>query len=100
MIYLNFISNLVIAISVAGFIAMLQAPDNPVAKMNPYIRYWIKLSLVFTSAGALLNTISFSNPPYSEVILNLGLAGLFSWSYFWHLKLFNDKKKNLSRLES
>lgn len=91
MIYLNLLSNIVIAVSVAGFMIMLQESTNPVSKMPFLIRNWIKISLAFTSGGALLNVITFSNPPTSEIILNIGLAGLFSWAYFWHLKLFKDK---------
>lgn len=91
MIYLNAFANIIITISVAGFMVMLQEPTNPVAKMPFLLRNWIKLSLAFTSGGALLNFITLSNPPSSEIVLNLGLAGLFSWSYFWHIKLFKEK---------
>lgn len=94
MMYLNVLANAIIAISVAGFMVMLQEPTNPVAKMPFLLRNWIKLSLALTSGGSLLNVITFSNPPASEVILNTGLAGLFAWSYFWHIKLFKDRNAN------
>jgi hypothetical protein len=88
---LNLIANIFITISVAGFMIMLQEPSNPVAKMPFFLRYWIKISLALTSGGALLNVITLSTPPTSEIILNLGLGGLFSWAYFWHLKMFKEK---------
>jgi hypothetical protein len=88
---LNVIANIVISISVAGFMVMLQEPTNPVAKMPFLLRNWIKISLAFTAGGALLNVITLSTPPISEIVLNLGLGGLFSWSYFWHIKMFKDK---------
>ena len=88
---LNVIANIVISISVAGFMVMLQEPTNPVAKMPFLLRNWIKISLAFTAGGALLNVITLSTPPMSEIILNLGLGGLFSWSYFWQIKMFKDK---------
>jgi hypothetical protein len=88
---LNVIANIFIALSVAGFMVMLQEPSNPIAKMNLGIRLWIKVSLALTSGGALLNVITLSTPPMSEIILNLGLGGLFSWAYVWHLKMFKDK---------
>jgi hypothetical protein len=91
----NVIANIIIAISVAGFIVMLQEPTNPVAKMTFLLRNWIKISLALTSGGALLNVVTLSTPPVSEIVLNLGLAGLFSWSYFWHLKMFKDKNANI-----
>jgi len=91
----NVIANIIIAISVAGFIVMLQEPTNPVAKMPFLLRNWIKISLALTSGGALLNVVTLSTPPVSEIVLNIGLAGLFSWSYFWHLKMFKDKNANI-----
>ena len=90
----NVIANIVITISVAGFMVMLQEPTNPVSKMPFLLRNWIKISLAVTSGGALLNVVTLSTPPMSEIILNLGLAGLFSWSYFWHIKMFKDKNAN------
>lgn len=95
MMYLNVFANAIIAISVAGFMVMLQEPSNPVAQMSFVLRNWIKISLALTAGGALLNVVTLSNPPSSEVVLNLGLAGLFAWSYFWHLKLFKDKNANI-----
>jgi len=91
----NVIANIVISISVAGFMVMLQEPTNPVAKMPFLLRNWIKISLALTSGGALLNVVTLSTPPVSEIVLNIGLAGLFSWSYFWHLKMFKDKNANI-----
>ena len=91
----NVIANIVIAISVAGFMIMLQEPSNPVAKMSFILRNWIKVSLALTSGGALLNVITLSTPPMSEIIFNLGLGGLFSWAYLWHIKMFKEKKTSL-----
>jgi hypothetical protein len=92
---LNLIANIFITLSSAGFMVMLQDINNPVAKMNVGIRWWIKISLACTSGGALLNVITLSTPPMSEIILNLGLAGLFTWSYVC-LKMFKENNaKNL-----
>lgn len=90
----NVIANILITLSIAGFLVMLQEETNPVAKMPFLLRTWIKISLALTSGGALLNVVTLSTPPMSEIILNLGLAGLFTWSYFWHLQMFKDKNAN------
>jgi hypothetical protein len=90
---LNLIANIFITLSVAGFMVMIQEPSNPIAKMNIGIRWWIKISLACTSGGALLNVITLSTPPMSEIILNLGLAGLFSWSYIYS-NMFKEKDAN------
>jgi hypothetical protein len=40
------------------------------------------------SAGALLNAITFSNPPWSEVLLNGGLCVVFMWAAWFHYVRF------------
>lgn len=93
MMYLNFLANIIIAISVTGFIAMIQNNNSILAQKHLLIRLWIKVSLALTAGGALLNTLTLSNPPFTEVILNLGLAGIFSFAYFLHLDIFKKKKQ-------
>jgi hypothetical protein len=81
---INAVASFFITISITGFIAMLQSESNPVSGMPFYLRLWIKLSLAGTAAGSLMNVLSLSTPPVSEIVLNVGLAGLFSWAFAWH----------------
>lgn len=48
----------------------------------------LKIAICFCVTGSLYNAISFSNPPISEVILNFGLALLFSWAAYFHYVTF------------
>lgn len=81
---LNAVASGIIAVSITGFIAMLQAETNPISRMPFVVRGWIKISLAAVAAGALMNVLSLSTPAWSEIVLNMGLAGLFSWAFFWH----------------
>jgi hypothetical protein len=81
---LNAVASGIIAVSITGFIAMLQAEGNPITRMPFVVRGWIKISLAVVAAGALMNVLSLSTPAWSEIVLNMGLAGLFSWAFFWH----------------
>ena len=90
---INALASGIIAVSITGFIAMLQAESNPVSAMPFYLRTWIKFSLAMTAAGALSNVLSLSTPPASEIVLNCGLAGLFSWAFFWHRIKWKQVKK-------
>jgi hypothetical protein len=80
----NAVASGVIAVSITGFIAMLQAEHSPLSSMTLHLRLWIKLSLAMVAAGALMNVLSLSTPLPSEIVLNVGLAGLFSWAFVWH----------------
>ena len=90
---INAIASGIIAVSITGFIAMLQAEGNPVSTLPFLLRNWIKVSLAVVAAGALMNVLSLSTPPASEIVLNCGLAGLFSWAFFWHRIKWKQVKK-------
>jgi hypothetical protein len=49
--------------------------------------FMLRLSLVTTASGSLLNCLTMSTPPTSEIIVNCGLAGIFSWAVVFHAKL-------------
>jgi hypothetical protein len=58
--------------------------------MALHLRLLIKFSLAMIAAGALMNVLSLSTPPVSEIVLNVGLAGLFSWAFVWHKIRWNQ----------
>jgi hypothetical protein len=44
-----------------------------------------------TAAGSLFNFLTLSTPPFSEVLLNLGLAVVFLWAAVFHYNYFIKK---------
>ena len=86
----NIIASLLITVSVTGFILMVYRPGSPVDEMPLPLKAWIKLSLVSVAAGSLFNVLTMSTPVWSEVLLNVGVGGLFSWAFFWHRIRWNQ----------
>lgn len=82
----NVIANVIVAISTTGFMALLRHDKSPIEHMPFLIKTWIRLSLGLIASGALLNAIRISNPVASEVVVNVGLASMFTWALFWHKK--------------
>lgn len=79
--FVNFVSSLILAISSTAFIIF--AFGNPSSKLNLmpwYKTFLVKFGFCFCTAGALLNALTFSNPPWTEVVLNSGLAMIFVWA--------------------
>lgn len=61
----------------------------------PLIGHWtLKLGLVMSGCGALLNCLTLSTPPISEVVLNAGQASLFLWAVFFHQNLLKNGSTN------
>jgi len=81
---INCVSNCFIALSVSGFIALLRHPKSPIEHMPFVIKTWIRCSLGFIAAGSLYSAMALSNPRWSEIITNIGVANMFSWAFFWH----------------
>lgn len=87
----NVIANIVVTISTTGFMALLRHNESPIEHMPFLIKTWIRLSLGLIASGALLSAIRLSNPYASEVIVNVGLASMFTWALFWHKKRWSTK---------
>jgi hypothetical protein len=83
-ILINVIANGILCISTTGFIAILRHEKSPIETMPIWTQWWIRVSLASIAAGALFSVLRLSNPVWSEVAVNTGLAGLFSWAVSWH----------------
>lgn len=80
----NAVANGAICISTTGFIAILRHEKSPIERMSLVMQWWIRVSLASIAAGSLFSVLTLSNPVWSEVAVNIGLAGLFSWAVSWH----------------
>jgi hypothetical protein len=93
---LNFVSSMILTFAFTAFIIFVYGRES--SKLNK-LSFWnsflIKVALAFCTAGALFNALTFSDPPWSEVVLNTGLAVLFTWASWFHFCHFvkPDKKK-------
>jgi hypothetical protein len=83
----NVIASGVLAAGVSAFMIMLYRSDGVVRRWPLTGSLLLRLSLVATASGSLLNCLTMSTPPISEIIVNCGLAGVFSWGVYFHYKL-------------
>jgi uncharacterized membrane protein YccC len=92
---LNFIANMVLSFSFTGFVIFLFGRQNSkVYKLPWYKTISVKIGLATCTCAALVNTFTFSNPEWSEVLLNVGLAILFTWAAWFHYRTFVIPYKN------
>lgn len=89
--FLNLVANIVLTTSVAIFIVLLYRTDSVVRKWPLVGSYLLRLSLTAMAVGGLGNCLTLSTPPHSEVLLNIGTAGLFAWAAWFHHNLLKDK---------
>lgn len=89
--FLNLIANTVLTTSVAIFIVLLYRTDSVVRKWPLAGSYLLRLSLVAIAVGGLGNCLTLSTPPHTEVLLNIGTAGLFAWAAWFHHNLLKDE---------
>lgn len=93
-VIVNAIANLIIAGSVSFFIIALFGSNNKtINALSIYEKLFIRVGLSATAAGALFNVLTLSHPPLTEILLNIGLALMFSWAVYFHFKYFIIKKK-------
>ena len=88
-LWLNLASNAVLTAVMAAFLVFLFGRENSfVYKMPAYKTFALKAGLALCTVGAALNVLLLSTPQWSEVVLNLGLATLFSWATWFHYDKF------------
>jgi len=93
-IVVNAVCNLIIFISMLAFIIFCFGRRNSaIYKYGSFQAYGLKFGLVTVCLGSLSNLLTFSNPPFTEIILNIGLAALFLWAAVFHYLVFILKKE-------
>ena len=86
---INFVASIILTGAFMLFLVFLFGRTNSrIYQLPCYKTIAAKIGLAVCTCGALLNAITFSNPPWSEVVLNSGLAILFSWASWFHYKTF------------
>ena len=87
--WLNFSASTVLFLSLGAFMVFLFGRDNSFAHRLPAYGNWLlRVGVSMCSAGALLNAVTFSNPSWSEVLLNVGLCLVFAWAAVFHYMRF------------
>jgi len=94
-IIINAVSNLVLTVGFCAFLIFLFGRENSfIHKLKGLNTIFVKVSLSVCTAGALYNLLTLSNPPVSEIVLNFGLAMLFSWAAWFHYWRFVRPLRN------
>jgi hypothetical protein len=89
--FLNLTANIVLTASVSIFTIFLYRSDGAVRRWPMIGSYLLRLSLVAIAVGGLGNCLTLSTPPHTEVLLNIGTAGLFAWAAWFHHNLLKDE---------
>jgi len=99
---INFVCNIILCIAFTLFIIFVFGrPTSKMHTLGGAQSLGVKIGLAFCTVGALLNALTFSDPPISELILNIGLATLFTWAawfhYFHFVKIKSKKATRTNR---
>jgi len=90
----NAVCNGVIFLSILMFIVFVFGRKNSrVYQYGNFQAFMLKFGLVSICVGSFLNILTFSNPPYTELVLNIGLAAVFLWGAAFHYLAFVAKKQ-------
>lgn len=88
---LNLVANGILTAGISGFYILIYRDDGVVRRW-PMVGSWVlRISLVATAAASLGNCLILSNPDSkTEVVLNMGLAGIFAWAVMFHMELLKN----------
>ena len=89
-VIVNAISNITTSISsLALLLHVFGDPNNEI--WDNKIKAWLaKIGLSVMICGATSNALTLSNPPPTEVVLNVGIALTLFWLSWWQWELFKQ----------
>jgi len=94
LIIINLICNIVLCAAGTLFFLALFAHKSSIVHKWKALHHWtLKTGLSAFIAGSLFNVLTLSSPPWSEVVLNIGLALIFTWASYFHYKFFYPSKQ-------
>ena len=81
----NAAANAVMAAGFSAFLVFLFGRRNSlIHKLGGVNTVFVKVGLALCASGSLYNLLTLSEPPPSEVVLNVGMACLFGWASWFH----------------
>jgi len=91
--WINLSSNIVLSGAFGAFMVFLFGRENSmVYTLKPYKTLMLKLGISMCAAGSLFNALTMSDPAPSEVVLNTGMAFVFTWAAWFHYQRFIKDK--------
>ena len=94
----NSIASLIICGSIFVLIVDIYASaSSPISRYPLFKTFHVKAGLSLTAAGSLFNVLIGSTPAWSEVVLNIGLAFLFSWILLFYRRYFKIERPRITK---
>lgn len=85
----NFSSNIILFLAFTAFVIFVFGRTNSKIHTLPWYKVIaLRIGLAFVTCASLLNALTLSNPHWTEVFLNLGLAILITWAAAFHYAMF------------
>jgi hypothetical protein len=95
---INSIANLVVCISIFVLIVdIYSSASSPISRYPMFKTFHVKAGLSLTAAGSLFNVLVDVTPAWSEAILNIGLAFLFSWILIFYQRYFKIERPRITK---
>ena len=95
---INSTANLVVCIAIFVLIVdIYTSTSSPISRYPMFKTFHVKAGLSLTAAGSLFNVLVDVTPAWSEVILNIGLAFLFSWILIFYQRYFKIERPRITK---
>jgi len=75
------------------FYIMVFGNDNLLFKRPKWEQWMVKIGFLCVAFGTLLNVMIWAYPPINEIIINMGLAFMFTWGAIFHWAVVIKKDK-------
>lgn len=88
LVLINHIVSVILFFNMGAFYLMVFGKEGRIYKRPMWEQYFVRIGLLTVLTGSLLNVLHKQAPPINEVIVNVGLAFLFTWASIFHYYVF------------
>ena len=88
LVLINQAVSLVLFTNMTAFYLMVFGKEGAIQKRPMWEQYFVRIGLLTVLTGSLLNVFNDRTPLVGTVIVNVGLAFLFTWASIFHYHVF------------
>lgn len=93
LVLVNQVVSVILFTNMTAFYLMIFGKEGAIHRRPEWEQYFVRVGLLTVLTGSLLNVLHKQAPPINEVIVNIGLAFLFTWASIFHYYVFIKPSK-------
>lgn len=93
LVLVNQVVSVILFTNMTAFYLMIFGKEGTIYRRPEWEQYFVRIGLLTVVTGSLMNILNDKTPLVGTVIVNTGLAFLFTWASIFHYYVFIKPSK-------